>query len=82
MFNGKASVQTRQPEPPMLSAERDRYTNRRISVYIDTPVHQAVVAARAADLDGKDSLICFDVYPVKADSGLLDDFSNHFSADV
>jgi hypothetical protein len=82
MFNGKTSVQAGQPEPPVLSPERDGHTNRWIPVDIGMPVHQAVVAAGAADLHGKDSFIRFDVYPVKADSGLPNYFSNRFSADV
>jgi hypothetical protein len=78
----ETSIKTGQPEPAMEGIERDGHANGWIAIDIVTLIHQATIAARAADLHWKDPLIGGDIHPVESDLCSMDDVLDLLERDI
>jgi hypothetical protein len=78
----ETSIKTRQAEPSMEGIERDGHTNGWIAIDIVTLIHQAMIAARTADLHWKDPLIREDIHPVESNLCFMDDILDLLERDI
>ena len=66
----------------MEGFERDGHANGWIAIDIVALIHQAMIAARTADLHWKDPLIGGEIHPVEADLCSMDDVLDPLERDI
>jgi hypothetical protein len=71
LIDRKTPVQAGETEPALFIFRKDSDTDRRITVNVVTRIHEAVVATRATDFDGKNSLVRLNVDHVETHTGLV-----------
>ena len=73
----EAAIEAGQGQPAVLVFKGDRHADGWVAVDEVARIHQAVVAAGAADLDRKNSLIRFDRDLVQAFAAVIEDLLDH-----
>jgi hypothetical protein len=71
VFYSEAAVKARQSDPSMFRVERDRRSDRRVTVDISIFIHETVIAAGATDLDRENAFIGSDIDTIEACPGLM-----------
>jgi hypothetical protein len=78
----ETSIKTRQAEPSVEGTERDGHANGWVAIDIVALIHQAMIAARTADLHWKDPLIGCNIDPIESDLSSVNDVLDLLGCDI